>query len=132
MLAASTYPRTYVDNCRRGIDEQMAAYKALKPGASSAVFEALFFNNLIVALDRMFVHRTRAREGKDGNALNEVRMLSESILENGGVLGANKTIKYAPETSILGIAIGGRIKLSQAEFARLAKAFFSEIEAKFT
>lgn len=132
MLAANTYPQAYVDACRRLMDAQMAAYKALKPGAPASAFEALFFTNLILALDRMFMHRTRAREGKDGNALNEVRMLCDSILENGGILAATKTIKYDPAKSTLGIAVGSEIKLTQSDFARLAKAFFAGIEAKFT
>ena len=53
-------------------------------------------------LDRAFVHRVRKNEGKDGNALNEVRMITDSILENGGVLAANSTIKYRPRTRCSG------------------------------
>ena len=86
----------------------------------------------MVVLDRLFVHRTRGREGKDGNALNEVRMLCDSILENKGVLAANNTIKYDSAKSVVKLAIGSEIKLTQADFARLCKAFFAEIQAKFT
>jgi hypothetical protein len=70
-------------------------------------------------------------KGKDGNPLNEVRMLSNSILLNGGVLAAKKTIKYKPQTSVLKLKIGEKIALTQTEFAPLADAFFSEIEANF-
>jgi hypothetical protein len=61
-----------VDTCRSGIEAQLSAYKSLKLNSSvGSGFEPLFLNNLIVVLDRLFVHRTRAREGKDGNPLNE-------------------------------------------------------------
>jgi hypothetical protein len=40
-------------------------------------------------------------EGKDGNPLNEVRVLCNSILENKSVLRANKTIKLKPDASVL-------------------------------
>jgi hypothetical protein len=78
------------------------------------------------------VHRTRAIEGKDGNPLNEVRMLCDSILHNHAVLCADKTIKYKPETSVLGFRIGDEIRLDETQFLLLFKSFFSELERKFT
>lgn len=65
-----------------------------------AAFEQSFLANLVLVLDHFFVHRTRALEGKDGNALNEVRMLCDSILLNDSVMTANKTIKYDPARSV--------------------------------
>ena len=53
------------------------------------------------------------------------------LIENGGVLLANKTIKYDPARSILKLAIGAPIVLTAETFARLADAFFAEIEARF-
>ena len=50
-------------------------------------------------------------EGKDGNPLNEVRMMGNSILQNHGVLSADKTIKYNPAKSILKLQVGAEIKL---------------------
>jgi len=69
-----------------------------------------------VVLDRFFVHRARGTEGKDGNPLNEVRMLCDSILENRGVLSANKTIKHNPAKSILKLQVGEKIKLTESNF----------------
>jgi hypothetical protein len=37
-------------------------------------FETLLFNNMILVLDRNFVHRLRMVIGKDGNPLNEVEL----------------------------------------------------------
>jgi hypothetical protein len=43
-------------------------------------FESTFFNNMVLVLDHYFVHRLRAVESMDGNALNEVRVLGDSML----------------------------------------------------
>ena len=117
------------------MEAQLTAHKALVSTANEKAadsFDPLFFNNLIVVLDRFFVHRSRTMEGKDGNPLNEVRMLCDSILEHRGVLSANNTIKYNPSKSILRRQIGDEINLTKSDFVRLFKAFFAEIEAKFS
>ncbi len=131
MLATNTYQPAYIDACRSRIDEQVASYKALKL-ASAAKFERQLCHNLVLVLDRSFVHRTRGREGKDGNPLNEVRMLCDSILENDGVLAANKTIKYDAASSVTKLAVGSQITLTLADFVRLYKAFFTELETRFS
>jgi hypothetical protein len=95
-------------------------------------FEPLFFNNLVLVMDRSFVHRTRALEGKDVNPMNEVRMIWDSLLENSGKLTANKTIKYNPSKSVLKLDVDDEIKLNESRFIRLSNAFFAEIENKFT
>jgi hypothetical protein len=61
-------------------------------------------------------------EGKDGNPLKEVRVLCTSLMENDGVLAADKQIRLRPETSILHLAVGDEIRLTQGEFLRLAEA----------
>jgi hypothetical protein len=77
------------------------------------------------------VHRTRAIEGKDGNPLNEVRMICTSILHGGGVLTADKTIKYRPEASVLKLGVGDEIALDTSQFRLLLDAFLAEIERRF-
>jgi len=86
---------------------------------------------MTIVLDRFFVHRVRQVSGKDGNPLNEVEMITESLMNGCGVLQGNNVIKFVPDESVTKLAIGDRIKLSAAEFAKLAKAFFGEIEARF-
>jgi hypothetical protein len=134
MLAVTRYPKDYVAACRKRIDEQLAAYGAIAKTAAEADrarFEPLLSANLVLALDACFVHRTRGLEGKDGNPLNEVRMLCTSILQHDGRLTADKTIKYDPAKSVLQLKIGDPIALSAADVKRLAKAFFDAIGAKF-
>ena len=57
--------------------------------------KAGYFNDLALALDRRYVHRLRIVTGKDGTPLNELEMLVESLLNNGGELRGNNVIKYA-------------------------------------
>jgi len=68
---------------------------------------------------------------KDGNPLNEVRMLCNSMMTNHNILGADKTIKYDPAKSVLKYRFGDQIKLNEADFTRLSGAFFAEIERKY-
>jgi hypothetical protein len=63
-------------------------------------FEPVFFNNMALVLEQMFVHRMRGQEGKDGNALNEVRMICNSILLNNKNLQLDSTIKYDQAKSV--------------------------------
>jgi hypothetical protein len=135
MLAANKYPHDYVEECRRRVALQMSAYQTLAKAASGRSvepFEHEFFNNMALVLDYLFVHRTRALEKKDGNPLNEVRMICNSLLQNQGVLAADNTIKLDPSKSILGLHVGDQIRMNAADFQRLSDAFFAEIEAKFT
>jgi hypothetical protein len=69
--------------------------------------------------------------GKDGNPLNEVELIADSLINNDGVLRGNNVIKLVPEQSVLTIGIGDRIRLSAAQFERLSAAFFSELRSRF-
>ena len=136
MLGISQYPKVYIENCRTMMREQLSAYRAMaktaKAGPTVTRFETQLMNHLILALDRYFVHRLRGKELKDGNPLNEVRMLCTSLLENGGVFTADPTIKYSADRSELKLRIGDRVALTEGQFEKLAEAFFADLEAKFS
>lgn len=137
MLGMKTYEKDYVDACRAKIDADVRAFK--KHGSKE--LETPFFNNLVLKMEYMFVHRLTGIEGKDGNPLNEVRVLCDSILLNQGKLQVGKLpgwpmsagsgIKLAPETSLLKLKPGDEVKLTEADFVRLSKAFFAELEKKY-
>jgi hypothetical protein len=139
MLGRKTYTQEELDHARARIDQQVKAYKKLAkaagadPNATSALeaFEPLFFNNLTLALDRLFVHRVRMVTGKDANPLNEVELLAESLMNDDGVLRGNNVIKLVPAETVLKLEIGDRIELSAEQFESLSKAFLAEIEARF-
>ncbi|WP_051570989.1 hypothetical protein [Cryptosporangium arvum] len=131
MLAMNKYPQDYVDACRRELGVQVDAFRALGSTPEVREFEPVFFNNLVLRLEHHFVHRTRTLEKKDGNPLNEVRVVAMSLLSNGGVMGTDKAIRLDPATSVLKLRVGDPIGLREADFLALSTAFFADLEAKF-
>ena len=141
MLGRKDYTHEEVDHAKATIAEQVAAYQKLakavgatkdkKAEAALAAFEPLFFNNMVLVLDRPFVHRIRPVTGKDGNPLNEVEMLGDSLMNHDGTLQKSKVIKLVPEQSVLRLEFGDPIRLSEDDFARLSAAFFAELERRF-
>jgi hypothetical protein len=86
---------------------------------------------MTLALDRYFVHRVRMVAGKDGNPLNEVELMTDSVMNNGAILRGSNVIKFVPEESVLKLPVGDKIKLTAAQFERLSKAFLADIQSKF-
>jgi hypothetical protein len=141
MLGRNRYTHEELDQATTALKRQLGAYKKLvraidatgDPEARAALdaFEPLFFNQLTVALDRYFVHRVRVVSGKDGNPLNEVELMVDSVMGNGAVLRGNNVIKLVPDETVLKLSPGDEISLSAAQFERLSKAFLAELEARF-
>src|SRR3954468_19401388 len=129
MLGRKDFTPEELQTATTFVDEQLAAWQALAEAAEGAAQAALrplepqHFNALALALDRLFVHRIRAVSGKDGNPLNELELIAESLLDNGGVLRAYNVIKLRPEQSVLQLAPGDRIRITADAFERLADAF---------
>jgi hypothetical protein len=142
MLGRKEYTREELEHAQHAVRQQLAAYRKLvkalggardDPKLASALeaFEPLLCDNMTLVLDRYFVHRLRGVTGKDGNPLNEVELLADSLMNNGGELRGNNVVKYKPEESVLKLEIGEPIRMSATEFERLSEAFFAELEAKF-
>lgn len=133
MLGRADYSIDFIMACQRRAEKQLKLYDALakKAGKDADAFAVEFFNTMVLALDHSFMHRLRGKEGKDGNPANEVRMLAASLLDNGGVMTADSTIKYNAAKSVSGIAIGDRIVLDRQRLGALVDAYFEEIAAKF-
>jgi hypothetical protein len=141
MLGRKNYTKEEIAQGRAAMDQQVAAYKKLVKagGADPEVKSALeafgepFFNNMILVLDRHYVHRLPGAdyEGKDGNPLNEVRIVCDSLMNNKGLMRGDKQIKLALEKSVLKLKIGDPIKLSESDFGRLSTAFFAELQRRF-
>jgi hypothetical protein len=144
MLCINNYTQKYIDECSSKVKSQLSAYKNLvttaggQNGANKTMlntaiksFEPVFFNNMVLVLDTYFVLRSRTMEGKDGNPLNEVRILCNSMMNNNNKMCADKTIKFNPAKSVLKYQVGDEIKLNKAGFLQLSNAFFAEIESKY-
>src|SRR5437773_4487203 len=131
------YPREYITACRARVEGDLRAYRDQVGKTASREFEARFFNDQVLLLDYMFVHRLTGTEGKDGNPLNEVRVLCNSILLNRGKLQVDRLpgwpnsavsgLKLPPEKSLLKLQVGDEVRLTEPDFVRLSKACFAEI-----
>lgn len=133
MLGRKTYDREELDRARTTISRQLAAYEQLAAAGSSAAldaFEPLYFGDLVLVLDRFFVHRVRSVGGKDCNPLNEVEVVADSLMGNDGVLRVGTVVTWVPEDTVLGLRPGDPIRLRSHDFERLAQAFLAEIETR--
>src|SRR5438445_2414580 len=137
MLGMKTYSPEFIADCRSRVESSVSAYHQLAAAVRKhpedeslatalAAIETAFFNNLLLTLDYSFVHRLAMVEGKDGNPLNEVRILCNSVLLNHGVLArsypyphnsalGDKSIKLSPESSVLKHDLGDEIELTEAD-----------------
>ncbi len=144
MPGMKEYEQDYIDACRSRIESQVAVFREVAQAARdhgdadvSALEGALesleyeYFNNMLIVLDGYFVHRLRGVEGQDGNALNEVRHLARSLMENGGTVMADPTNALDPARSVLGLEIGAPIILTLQQYRRISDAFLREIEGRF-
>jgi hypothetical protein len=141
VLGMKKYPKAYIAACRGRVDANLRTYREQVGTSPSKEFAARFFNDQVLLLDYMFVHRLSGIEGRDGNPLNEVRVLCNSILLNQGKLQVEKlpgwpnsavaSLTLPPEKSVLKLKAGDEVRLSEADFARLSKAFFAELEKKY-
>jgi len=144
MLGMKEYERDYIDGCRSRVESQTAMFREVAQAARDhgdadlsgleGALESLefeYFNNMLLVLEGYFVHRLRGLEGKDGNALNEVRVLARSLMENGGTVMEDSQIALDPDRSVLGLRVGEPVRLTLQQYTRLSDAFFREIERRF-
>src|SRR5690242_12671505 len=141
MLGMKTYTQEYIDACRGRVEADLRAYRKQVGKEPTKTFEGRFFNDQVLLLDYLFVHRLSGIEGKDGNPLNEVRILCNSLLYNQGKLQLNRLpgwpnsavsgLSLPPEKSVLKLKPGDDIQLSEADFVKLYKAFFAEMEKRY-
>ena len=145
MLGTKEYEPDYVDACRSRVESQVVMFHEVAQAARDhgdadvshleGALESLeyeYFNNMLLVLDGYFVHRLRGVEGKDGNALNEVRVLARSLMENGGTVLADSQIRLDPARSVLGLEVGDPITLTLQQYRRISDAFLREIESRFS
>jgi hypothetical protein len=134
-------PAARVQACRTELAAQVQAYRDLVGAASKAsgmsltridaalaALEPAFFNNLLIALDARFANRPDGVDGRQGDALDEVRLLCAALMANGGVLAAQPGVAYEPSLAVLRVDIGERVALNADDFEAIAAAFLDTIE----
>ena len=145
MLGMREYDGDYIDACRSRVETQTAMFREVAQAARDhgdadlsglegalESLESEYFNNKLLVLEGYFVHRRPGVEGKDGNALNEVRVLARSLMENGGTVMEDPQIALDPERSVLGLRVGEPVRLTLQQYTRLSDAFFRELERRFS
>ena len=136
MLAQETYDADYIADSRGQVEAEIGAFDNARADSDSDDFalddlEVSYFAALVLALEMRFVHRKRSKEGKDANALHEVRVLAQSLMTNGGRLLDDPRIAPDPARSVLGLRPGDDIVVRYDDFVRLSRAFFDELEARY-
>jgi len=135
MLAQGTYDADYIADCRAQVESDIAAFDSASvenEGDDHAVddLEVSYFGALLLALELRFVRREREPGAKVG-ALDEVRLVADSLMTNGGRLLEPDGFTLDPASSVLGLRPGDDIVVRYADFVRLSRAFFAELESRY-
>lgn len=129
MLGRNSYTTDEVESCRANADALLAAWEA--NDVDDTTLENLVFAQAVVALDAWFAHRLRAMEGTDGNPMNEVRALADSLVGNDGTLRVANGIRWVPERTVLHLAVGDEVVIGADDFERLAGVYLAAIESTY-
>lgn len=128
MLGRKNYPREYIERCQRDIEAQIAEFNELPPVTAS--FASRLAGHLVIVMDACFVNRLRATEGKDGNALNEVRLLAQSLMYGDTVVD-DSTVTWHKDAMVLGLTKGDDLELGISDVDKLQQAFFGQMLDKY-
>src|SRR5262245_3538236 len=112
MLPRTGFDRHYVASCRESVGAAMDELRRVEAGSVA-------WNQLVVALEHWFAQRIPKIEGRDGNPLNEVRVIAGSVIEHGAVMTVPKGIKLRSDSSVLGFEEGEELSLDGDAFERL-------------
>ncbi len=129
MLGRTTYTSDEIESCRDNADALIAAWGANE--VEDTTLESLVFTQAVVVLDAWFVHGQREREGGDGNPMNEVRVIADSVLANNGTLRVAGPITWDPDRTVLGLCVGDEVEVTADGYQRLAAAYLAAIEATY-
>lgn len=129
MLERTSYTADEVESCRASADALLAAWEA--NDVEDTTLENLVFAHAVVALDAWFVHRLPAMEGTDGNPMNEVRVLADSIVGNDGTLRVADGIRWVAARTVLRLSPGDEVAIGADDYERLAGAYLAAIEATY-
>ena len=129
MPGRDSYTSDEVESCRDAADGLLAAWQANE--VEDETLENLVFTQAVVALDAWFAHRSVEMEGGDGNVMNEVRVLADSVVGNGGALRVRGPIRWVPERTVLRLAPGDEVVVTANTYERLASAYLDAVSDTF-
>ncbi len=131
MLGRKTYTPGEIATARSNIAAQLETWRRLVAADADPEAEATYFHGMLLALDRIFVHRTHSVTGKGTGPLNETEVLVDALMLNDGEVRGVGGIDYDPDRTVLGLGVGDRVSLDAQGFAKLAEAFLAEVEEKY-
>lgn len=136
--------RDYVDACRSRSETQVAMFREVAQAARDhgdadvelleGALESLeyeYVNNMVIVLESYFGERSRPLVGR-GGAVDEVRAIVRSLMENGGTYVAERNTSLDPTHTVLRLAPGDPIRLTLFQYGRLSDAYFREIESQLS
>ncbi len=131
----------YVDACRSRSETQVAMFREVAQAARDhgdadvelleGALESLeyeYVNNMVIVLEGYVGQWSRALVGR-GGAVDEVRAIVRSLMENGGTYVADPETSLDPTRTVLRLAPGDPIRLTLYQYGRLSDAFFRAIES---
>jgi hypothetical protein len=138
MPGRKDYIQEKFEHGKASIHAQLAEYKQpvreIASGKGATALKnigGLFFNFMPLVLDHFYVHRLRMVTGKDGNPLDQVEMICDSLMNNNGIFHDSIVNKYIPDQPVVKPHVGDKMSLSADEFERLSAAFIAEWKCKF-
>lgn len=129
MLGRTSYSPDELESCRDAADALLAVWQA--NDIHDETLENLVFTQAVVALHAWFVHRSPELEGTSGNPMNEVRVLADSVIANGGVVRVEGPIRWVPERTVLRLAVGDEVVVTANSYERLAAAYLDAVSDTF-
>jgi len=125
----NSYTSDEIESCRDNCDSLLAAWAT--NDVDDTTLESLVFGQAVVVLHTWFGHRDRGLEGDDGNPMNEVRVIADSIVDNDAVLRVESPITWVAERTVLRLAVGDDVAVTADGFERLTAAYLSAIESTY-
>ena len=129
MPVRNAYTSDEIEACRDNCDALLAAWAA--NDVEDTTLESMVFAQAVVVLDAWFADRDRDLEGDDGNPMNEVRVIADSVVRNAGTLRVEGPTRWAPERTVLRLAVGDEVEITANGYERLAAAYLAAIEMHY-
>ena len=141
MLGRKTFTQDEIDHADQAVSDQLCAFRRVagavaasgdaEAQAALAALEPTLFNGVTLALDRRFVHRLRGVTGKNSTPLNELELVANSLMDNGGTLQTDTVIKYRSGETVLKLEPGDQIALDADRFEALSAGVLDELRDKY-
>lgn len=127
MPGRNAYTSDEIESCRDHCDCLLAAWGA--NDIQDSTLEARVFTQAVVVLDAWFAERKRDPESTGVGPLDEVRVIADSVIRNGGTLRVDGSVPWVPERTALRLEVGQEVEVTANGYERLAAAYLAALDA---